>query len=806
MKLLLILLTLITSTIALAGPGDPIYWDSSQYAKFLPTLGFKLNDGKQYFTLSADPTTGAGVTAPIGSIGVRNNAGTGEGWFKTGAADTAWSNFLTGASGWGLSGNAATNPASNYLGTTDAVDLVLRTNGTERFRITSGGSLDTTLGLGVLKSDASGILSSILGTSNQLLGVNNAGTDTEFKSILGTANRLGVTHAANSITLNVDTTFLPSPLAGDANKTLVASGANASSWQLIANANVAAAGVANIARDKLASGTANYIVANDPSGVMSEVAQVGLSQGGTNKNMTASAGSVAYSDADSLELTAVGSTGQLLKSNGTGAPTFSDIPAGNRIWVNKGGNDTTCVAGAINRPCLTITKALTLVTAPASSNQWQILLGVGKFTEATLPLTAWTQIVGASSNISGGVTQIDVTGGNITLAAAWASGTARGGLQDVYLTGTTGVNADLQTMAATAGHVVELMNVGMNGSLVFKANSGYSDFLDANNVRIYGNATITGGNNNIRNFDVYGNMTVTNAGLQDTYLNYLSGYVIGNLTLTASTANAADVDLKDVSVDGTISKSGATANWINTTAAYIPGVSADWSSIPVRLSTALDAIAARGIVKTQSANTVFAGPSSGGAALGAFRALVAADIPSIDLTNKVTGILPVANGGTGANTLTANNVILGNGTSAVQFVAPGASGNVLTSNGTTWTSAASSGSNVSSTAGANRRIEYANVTSTCSGSPCTVANSSGGVTSITRSGVGAYPVNFAVGTFSGTPVCTASQRGVPGSTASNQKIYLIESSATLVTVYTTDSSVNAQDGANGFSVTCMGPN
>jgi len=52
-------------------------------------------------------------------------------------------------------------------------------------------------------------------------------------------------------------------------------------------------------------------------------------------------------------------------------------------------------------------------------------------------------------------------------------------------------------------------------------------------------------------------------------------------------------------------------------------------------------------------------------------------------------VLAVSNGGTGSTTLTANNVILGNGTSAVQFVAPGTSGNVLTSNGTTWTSASS---------------------------------------------------------------------------------------------------------------------
>lgn len=50
--------------------------------------------------------------------------------------------------------------------------------------------------------------------------------------------------------------------------------------------------------------------------------------------------------------------------------------------------------------------------------------------------------------------------------------------------------------------------------------------------------------------------------------------------------------------------------------------------------------------------------------------------------------LAAAGGGTGQTSLTANNVLLGNGTSGVQFVAPGSSGNVLTSNGTSWTSAA----------------------------------------------------------------------------------------------------------------------
>jgi hypothetical protein len=63
-----------------------------------------------------------------------------------------------------------------------------------------------------------------------------------------------------------------------------------------------------------------------------------------------------------------------------------------------------------------------------------------------------------------------------------------------------------------------------------------------------------------------------------------------------------------------------------------------------------------------------------------------------DVINVVTALnylptpLSAKSGGTGQNTLTANNVLLGNGTSGVQFVAPGAANNVLISNGTTWTS------------------------------------------------------------------------------------------------------------------------
>ena len=68
--------------------------------------------------------------------------------------------------------------------------------------------------------------------------------------------------------------------------------------------------------------------------------------------------------------------------------------------------------------------------------------------------------------------------------------------------------------------------------------------------------------------------------------------------------------------------------------------------------------------------------------------------PSTATSGNVTvaGTLGAGNGGTGLSSLTANSVLLGNGSSTIQFVSPGTSGNVLTSNGTNWlSSAASSG-------------------------------------------------------------------------------------------------------------------
>lgn len=105
---------------------------------------------------------------------------------------------------------------------------------------------------------------------------------------------------------------------------------------------------------------------------------------------------------------------------------------------------------------------------------------------------------------------------------------------------------------------------------------------------------------------------------------------------------------------------------------------------------------AKGLITAASGNAVIAPAGTlSGTTLNA--TVVSSSLTSVGTIT--TGVwngttIDVSHGGTSLTTLTANNVILGNGTSAPLFVAPGTTGNVLTSNGTTWTSvAATTGAN-----------------------------------------------------------------------------------------------------------------
>lgn len=111
--------------------------------------------------------------------------------------------------------------------------------------------------------------------------------------------------------------------------------------------------------------------------------------------------------------------------------------------------------------------------------------------------------------------------------------------------------------------------------------------------------------------------------------------------------------------------------------------------------------------------------------------------------------LGVASGGTGAATFTANNVLLGNGTSAFQVVAPGANGNVLTSNGTTWQSTAPAASGVTTISFGSTGLTPSTATSGAVSVAGTLAIANGGTGATTLAGAN-IPVTSAANTFTNT--------------------------------------------------------
>jgi hypothetical protein len=137
-----------------------------------------------------------------------------------------------------------------------------------------------------------------------------------------------------------------------------------------------------------------------------------------------------------------------------------------------------------------------------------------------------------------------------------------------------------------------------------------------------------------------------------------------------------------------LSSNGTTASWTAAPASMIyPGAGIP-NSTGTAWGTSYSVSGTGDVALTTSA--VFTTPN-----LGTPSAATLTNATGLPLTTGVTGTLPVGNGGTGATTLTANNVLLGNGTSALQVVAPGTTGNVLVSNGTTWVSQAPAASGVS---------------------------------------------------------------------------------------------------------------
>ncbi|MCS7074866.1 MAG: hypothetical protein NZ108_10410, partial [Bacteroidia bacterium] len=78
------------------------------------------------------------ITSPATGLLVYQTDGTPGFYYYDGST---WVLISTTSSGWSITGNSGTNPATNFIGTIDANDFVVRTNNLERMRVTSVGSV-----------------------------------------------------------------------------------------------------------------------------------------------------------------------------------------------------------------------------------------------------------------------------------------------------------------------------------------------------------------------------------------------------------------------------------------------------------------------------------------------------------------------------------------------------------------------------------------------------------------------------------------------------------------------------------------
>lgn len=152
-----------------AGDGDPVVEfcagagsnfvlgvDDSDADKFKISGGGTLGTNDR-FTIDGSGKIGIATAAPSEQLHVSGNIRvTGQYLDSDNASGTdgqiltkvsgavKWANAGAGTT-WSLTGNASTNPTNNFVGTTDAQDLVFRTNNAERIRVLSGGNV----GIGV---------------------------------------------------------------------------------------------------------------------------------------------------------------------------------------------------------------------------------------------------------------------------------------------------------------------------------------------------------------------------------------------------------------------------------------------------------------------------------------------------------------------------------------------------------------------------------------------------------------------------------------------------------------------------------
>lgn len=385
---------------------------------------------------------------------------------------------------------------------------------------------------------------------------------------------------------------------------------------------------------------------------------------------------------------ATGATGQL----GLALPVQGELSGS---WGNTVNNAITEYTNIAIAATLTLTNdgAVTLANTTGTdlaSNIVSSLTGAGTVTaqfaivRVTGTLTV-AKVVTAPSYSKSYIVENAATGGTVTFKASGQTGVsiAVGEKCTVYFNGT-----DYVKLAGTA--TASSFSAGTTGLTPSTATTGA--------ITLAGTLALTNGGTGattapgaMANLTGY-TSTVTAAGTTtltntSSYYQYFTGTTTQTVQLPVTSTlqtgwsfhivnNSTGIITVNSSGGNTVITVPSGTTTMCTCIATSTTTAADWESGLTDFSTS-----------TGSGSVVLSNnPSLTNFALGTPTSGTLTNATGLPLSTGVTGTLPIANGGTGAATFTANNVLLGNGTSAFQVIAPSTAGNVLTSTGSTWQS------------------------------------------------------------------------------------------------------------------------